>query len=319
MASSYFEQVQEAAARQKNVLRDNGRISVTDPALVFAAADGIDAPGLSPGDLDLNASAGPTSKSARKSPTKVAAGSSRRPPRNLAAPQSSNSTAAPVPPIPGSARSQRASPLNARVINSLELQALEASDAEVLGWLSSAASSRSVVESDKSSDSVAEALEERPASPLTPASVSPDPSTGQKRPSTLVTPISTKKARSSASTKPSGTPRPVAKSASRARPAAKYNKAAKSATKTARVTVKTGKSARSADPTTPASGQSASASGTAALSAPTASASSGQVSARGGGNLTPRCVVPPYHDAPDPRCPSSLKRHPRAGPYEDLA
>ncbi|GMF43536.1 unnamed protein product [Phytophthora fragariaefolia] len=81
VASSYFEQVQEAAAvissggadralrfanqtidnqprviqRQKNVLRHNGRISVTDPALALAAAAGIDAPGLSPGDLALNA------------------------------------------------------------------------------------------------------------------------------------------------------------------------------------------------------------------------------------------------------------------------
>ncbi|GMF58280.1 unnamed protein product [Phytophthora fragariaefolia] len=81
VASSYFEQVQEAAAvissgeadralrfanqtidnqrrvilRQKNVLRHHGRISVADPALALAAAAGIDAPGLSPGDLALNA------------------------------------------------------------------------------------------------------------------------------------------------------------------------------------------------------------------------------------------------------------------------
>ncbi|GMG18314.1 unnamed protein product [Phytophthora fragariaefolia] len=81
VVSSYFEQVQEAAAvissggadralgfanqtidnqrrviqRQKNVLRHNGRISVADPALALAAAAGIDAPGLSPGDLALNA------------------------------------------------------------------------------------------------------------------------------------------------------------------------------------------------------------------------------------------------------------------------
>ncbi|GMF28427.1 unnamed protein product [Phytophthora fragariaefolia] len=79
VASSYFEHVPEAAAvispggadcalrfanqtivyqrrviqRQKNVLRRNGRISVTDPALALAAA--TDAPGLSPGDLALNA------------------------------------------------------------------------------------------------------------------------------------------------------------------------------------------------------------------------------------------------------------------------
>ncbi|GMF56441.1 unnamed protein product [Phytophthora fragariaefolia] len=81
VASSYFEQVQEAAAvissggadralrfanqtidnqrrviqRQKNVLRHNGRISVADPALALAAAAGFDAAGLSPGDLALNA------------------------------------------------------------------------------------------------------------------------------------------------------------------------------------------------------------------------------------------------------------------------
>ncbi|GMF56439.1 unnamed protein product [Phytophthora fragariaefolia] len=80
VASSYFEQVQEAAAvvssggadsalrftnqaidsqrrviqRQKDVLRHNGRISVADPALALAAVAGIDAPGLSPGDLALN-------------------------------------------------------------------------------------------------------------------------------------------------------------------------------------------------------------------------------------------------------------------------
>ncbi|GMF54699.1 unnamed protein product [Phytophthora fragariaefolia] len=81
VTSSYFEQVQEAAAvnssggadsalrfanqtidnqrrviqRQKNALRHNGRILVTDPALALAAAAGIDAPGLSPGALALNA------------------------------------------------------------------------------------------------------------------------------------------------------------------------------------------------------------------------------------------------------------------------
>ncbi|GMF51342.1 unnamed protein product [Phytophthora fragariaefolia] len=81
VASSYFEQVHEAAAvissggadralrfanqtienqrlviqRQKNVLRHNGRISETDPALALAAAAGIDAPVLSPCDLAPNA------------------------------------------------------------------------------------------------------------------------------------------------------------------------------------------------------------------------------------------------------------------------
>ncbi|GMF56357.1 unnamed protein product [Phytophthora fragariaefolia] len=471
VASSYFEQVQEAAAvissggadralrfanqtidnqrrliqRQKNVLRHNGRISVADPALALAAAAGIDAPGLSPGDLALNAllcrllearwpelsrvqpsevreitlrvsdpmvlssapvclpltsavpisnssaaglamtpadfhvppaeprrvpgssfrrdhltpvtrpagidgspssrcfrwlgefypavdSAdfaagdqgfrGSTSKSARKSPTKADAGSSRRALGDSAASPKSTSTVAPAPSITGSTRSQRASALNARAINNLELQALEASDAEVLGWSSGATNSaaratsassplvidspsppvvtptpapvgasssqrqsssddsaddevalqrsrrlrkKSVIESDGSSDSVAEALEEKPASPLTPASVSPAPSTGQKRPSSPVTPASTKKVRASASAKSSSPPRQVAKSASRARPTAKSSKAAMSATKAARVTAKSGKSAKSADPTTPALGQSASASGTVAV------------------------------------------------------
>ncbi|GMF40724.1 unnamed protein product [Phytophthora fragariaefolia] len=167
------------------------------------------------------ASAGSTSKSARKAPTKDDAGPSRRAPRNSASSPKLTSAVAPAPSITGSARSQRASALNARAINSLELQALEASDAEGLGWLSGAANSaaratsassplvvdsptpvgtssrhrqsssddsdddevalqrsrrlrkKSVVESDESSDSVAEALEEKPASPLTPASVSP--------------------------------------------------------------------------------------------------------------------------------------------------
>ncbi|GMF49870.1 unnamed protein product [Phytophthora fragariaefolia] len=349
VASSYFEQVQEASARQKNVLRHNGRISVTDPALALAAAAGIDAPGLSPGDLALNArlcrlletrwpelsqvqpsevreitlrvsgpvapssapvslplsSAAPTSNSsaaglamtpadfhsARKSSTEAAAGSSRRAPRNSAASPKSTSTVAPAPSITGSTQSQRTSALNARAINNLDLQALEASDAEVLGWSSGAANSaaratsassplvidspsppvvtptpapvgasssqcqlssadsaddevalqrsrrlrkKSVVESDESSDSVAEALEEKPASPPTPASVSPTPSTSQKRPSSPVAPASTKKARASASTKCSSPPRLVAKSTSRVRPTAKSSKAAKSATKTAR-------------------------------------------------------------------------------------
>ncbi|GMF55589.1 unnamed protein product [Phytophthora fragariaefolia] len=142
---------------------------------------------------------------------------------------------------------------------------------------------KSVVESDESSDSVAEALEEKLASPLTPAPVSPAPSTGQKRPSSPVTSASTKKARASASAKSSSPPRPVAKAASRARPAAKSNKAANSATKTAKGPTKSGKSAKSAAPTTPASGQSASASGTAAVSAPTSSASLGQASNSAGG------------------------------------
>ncbi|GMG18282.1 unnamed protein product [Phytophthora fragariaefolia] len=134
----------------------------------------------------------------------------------------------------------------------------------------------SVVESDESSDSAAEALEEKPASPLTPASVSPTPSTGQKRPTSPVAPASTKKARANASAKSSSSPRPVAKSTSRVRPTAKSSKAAKSATKTARGTAKSGKSAKSADPPTPASG-------TAAVSAPAASASSGQASNSAGG------------------------------------
>ncbi|GMF17643.1 unnamed protein product [Phytophthora fragariaefolia] len=505
VAASYFEQEQEAAAvissggadsalrfanqmidnqrrviqRQKNVLRHNDRIWVTDPALALAAAAGIDTPGLSSGDLAINArlcrlletrwpelsqvqpsevreisqcprepvpprppdtsdsaigirlsvkfgsslgvcsvgcpchklggfgllhgcdfsagidgsassrcfcwlgefcppstrraspqptkaSAGSKSNSARKSPTKSATGSSRRAPRNSAASPSSTSTVSPAPPTPGSARSQRASALNARAINSLELQALEASDAEVLWWSSGVTSSatratsassllvigspsppvitptptpvvtsssqrqsssnvsaddevalqrsrrfrkKSVVKSDESSDSVAEALEEKSASPLTPASVSPAPSTGQKHPSSSVTPASTKKAHASASAKSSSPPHPAAKS----------NKAAKSATKTARGTVESGKSAKSADPTTPASGQSASASGTAAVSAPTSSASLGQAFNSAGG-VQPHSDVSRLHpDAPDPRCPSSLKRLPRAGPDDDLA
>ncbi|GMF58256.1 unnamed protein product [Phytophthora fragariaefolia] len=231
------------------------------------------------------ASAGSTSKSARKSLAKAATGSSRRAPRNSAASPKSTSIVAPAPSTTGSTRSQRASALNARAINYLELQALEASDAEVLGWSSGAAYSaaratsassplvidspsppvvtptpapvgassrqrqsssddsadgevalqrsrrlrkKSVVESDESSDSAAEALEEKPASPLTPASVSPTPSTGQKRPSSPVAPASTKKARANASAKSSSSPRPVAKSTSRVRPTAKSSKAAKS-------------------------------------------------------------------------------------------
>ncbi|GMF54791.1 unnamed protein product [Phytophthora fragariaefolia] len=216
----------------------------------------------------------------------------------------------------GSTRSQRVLVLNARAINNLQLQALEASDAEVLGWSFGATNSvaratsafsplvvdspslpavtptpapagasssqrqsssddpaddevvlqrsrrlrrKSVVESDESFDSVAEALAEKPASPLTPASVPPTPSTGQKRPSSPVTPASTKKARASASAQSSNPLRPVTKSTGRVRSTAKSSKAAKSATKTARGTAKSGKSAKSADPPTPASGQSASA------------------------------------------------------------
>ncbi|GMF57302.1 unnamed protein product [Phytophthora fragariaefolia] len=267
------------------------------------------------------ASAGSTSKLACKSPTKAAAGSSRRAPRNSAASPKSISTVAPAPSITGSARSQRASALNARVINSFKLwrPAMQRSwggrlppvvtptpapvgtsssqrqsssdgtaDDEVALQQSRRLRKKSVVKSDESSDSVAEELEEKPASPLTPASVSPAPSTGQKRPSSPLTPASTKKARASASAKSSSPPRPVAKSASRARPTAKSSKAAKSATKTARVTAKSGNSAKSADPTTPASGHSASASGTAAVSAPTSSASSGQASnSAGGSDLVP--------------------------------
>ncbi|GMF49073.1 unnamed protein product [Phytophthora fragariaefolia] len=87
------------------------------------------------------ASAGSTYKSARKSPAKATAGSSRRAPRNSAASLKSTSIVAPASSITGSTRSQRASALNARAINNLELQALEASDAEVLGWSSDAANS----------------------------------------------------------------------------------------------------------------------------------------------------------------------------------
>ncbi|GMF53006.1 unnamed protein product [Phytophthora fragariaefolia] len=471
VATSYFEQVLDAAAvissggadralrfanqtidnqrrviqRQKNVLRHNGRISVADPALALAAATGIDAPGLSPSDLALNArlcrllearwpelsqvqpsevreitlrvsgpvasssapvslplsSAAPTSNSSaaglamtpadfpvpsaepRRVPgspfrrdhlkpvnrPSVHVSASRSVPRSgsaaSAAPATSSaglvssmvvtsapeSTARPLPAVPAglvsstppstrwtspqatrlplgrhpsqlaslisSSAAQRASALNARAINNLEVQALEASDAEVLGWSSGAANSAaratsassplvigspsppvvtptpapvgtsssqrqsssddsaddevalqrsrrlrkiSVVETDESADSVAEALEEKPATPLTPASASPAPSTGQKRPSSPVTPASTKKARATASAKSSSSPRPVAKSTSRVRPTAKSSKAAKSATKTARGTAKSGKSTKSADPTTPASGQSTSAS-----------------------------------------------------------
>ncbi|GMF43590.1 unnamed protein product [Phytophthora fragariaefolia] len=159
----------------------------------------------------------------------------------------------------------------------------DSADDEVVLQRSRRLRRKSIVESDESSDSVAEALEEKPASPLTPPSVPPTPSTGQKRPSSPVTPASTKKARSTASAKSSSSPRPVPKSTSRVRPTAKSRKAAKSATKTARGTAKSGKSAKSSDPPTLASGQSVGASGTAAVSAPTSSASSGQASNSAGG------------------------------------
>ncbi|KAG6584807.1 uncharacterized protein IUM83_16557 [Phytophthora cinnamomi] len=81
VASSYFERVQEAARvvssggadralridnhtiehqcrviqRQKNILRHQDHISVTDPTLAVAAAAGVDAPGLSTSELALNA------------------------------------------------------------------------------------------------------------------------------------------------------------------------------------------------------------------------------------------------------------------------
>ncbi|GMF64221.1 unnamed protein product [Phytophthora fragariaefolia] len=156
----------------------------------------------------------------------------------------------------------------------------DSADDEVVRQRSRRVRRKSIVESDESSDSVAEALQEKPASPRTPASVPPTPSTDQKRPSSPVTPASIKKARANASAKSSSSPRPVAKSASRVRQTVKSSKAAKSATKTARGTVKSGKSAKSADPPAPASGQSASASGTAAA---TSSASSSQAPNSAGG------------------------------------
>ncbi|GMF56504.1 unnamed protein product [Phytophthora fragariaefolia] len=130
----------------------------------------------------------------------------------------------------------------------------DSADDEVALQRSQRLRKKSVVESDESSDSVVEALNEKPASSLTPASVSPAPSTGQKRPSSPVAPASAKKARASTTAKSSSPPRPVAKSTSRVRPTAKSSKAAKSVTKTARGTSKSGKSAKSADPPTPASG-----------------------------------------------------------------
>ncbi|KAE9087457.1 hypothetical protein PF010_g19722 [Phytophthora fragariae] len=81
VSSSYFAQIQEAAQvvssggpdralrftnqtiheqrrviqQQKNILRHHGQIAVTDPALALAAAAGLDAPGLSPIELAINA------------------------------------------------------------------------------------------------------------------------------------------------------------------------------------------------------------------------------------------------------------------------
>ncbi|KAE9275690.1 hypothetical protein PR003_g29261 [Phytophthora rubi] len=81
VSSSYFAQIQEAAQvvssggpdralrfanqtiheqrrviqQQKNILRHHGQIVVTDPALALAAAAGLDAPGLSPSELAINA------------------------------------------------------------------------------------------------------------------------------------------------------------------------------------------------------------------------------------------------------------------------
>ncbi|KAE9268193.1 hypothetical protein PF001_g29755, partial [Phytophthora fragariae] len=81
VSSSYFAQIQEAAQvvssggpdralrfanqtiheqrrviqQQKNILRHHGQIAVTDPALALAAAAGLDAPGLSPSELAINA------------------------------------------------------------------------------------------------------------------------------------------------------------------------------------------------------------------------------------------------------------------------
>ncbi|GMF44530.1 unnamed protein product [Phytophthora fragariaefolia] len=123
------------------------------------------------------ASAESISKSARKSPTKDAAGSSRRAPCNSAASPSSTSTVAPAPSVTGSARSQRASALNARAINSLELQALEASDAEVLGWSSGAVNSAARATS-ASSPLVVDSTSPRVVTP-TPAPVGTSSSQGQ--------------------------------------------------------------------------------------------------------------------------------------------
>ncbi|KAE8970006.1 hypothetical protein PR002_g27250 [Phytophthora rubi] len=81
VSSSYFAQIQEAAQvvpsggpdralrfanqtiheqrrviqQQKNILCHHGQIAVTDPALALAGAAGLDAPGLSPSELAINA------------------------------------------------------------------------------------------------------------------------------------------------------------------------------------------------------------------------------------------------------------------------
>ncbi|GMF39960.1 unnamed protein product [Phytophthora fragariaefolia] len=84
----------------------------------------------------------------------------------------------------------------------------DSADDEVILQRSRRLRKKSVVESDESSYSIAEALEEKPASPLTPAPVLPAPSTGLKRPSSPVMPAPTKKARASSSAKASSPPRP---------------------------------------------------------------------------------------------------------------
>ncbi|GMF56509.1 unnamed protein product [Phytophthora fragariaefolia] len=243
-------------------------------------------------------SAGSTSKSARKSPVKATAGSSRRAPpleasdaevlgwSSGATNSAARATSASSPLVVDSPSSPAVTPTPAPAeASSSKRQSSsdDSADDEVVLQRSRRLRRRSIVESDESSDSVAEALEGKPTSPLTPASVPPTPSTGQKRPSSPVTPASTKKARANTSAKSSSSPRPVAKSTSRVRPTAKSSKAAKAATMTARGTVKSGKSAKSADPPAPASGQSVSASGTAAVSTPTSSASSGQAPNSAGG------------------------------------
>ncbi|GMF25858.1 unnamed protein product [Phytophthora fragariaefolia] len=251
------------------------------------------------------ASAGSPSKSALKSPTKAAAGSSRRAPPS-------------------------ASALNARAINSLELQALEASDAEVLGWSSGAAYSAA-----RATSASLSLVVDSPSPPMftpTPAPVgtssrqrqtnSDDSADAEvalqwsrrlrknsgvesdessdsvtdvlvEKPAFPLPPASVSPAPSTGHKRPPSPVTPAstkmarastsAKSSSPARPVAK---SASRARPTAKYS-KSGKSAKSADPITPASGQSASAS------------------------------APPYPDALDPRCPSGLKRLPRAGPDED--
>ncbi|GMF36110.1 unnamed protein product [Phytophthora fragariaefolia] len=199
---------------------------------------------LTAADLKARASAGLASNSARKPVSKSTAGSSRQAPRNPAASTSSPSAIASTPSTPGFTRSHRASALNARAIKSLKLQALGASDAEILersSRVGSAAratstasplvvdspspaatsptqmpvvtpanqpssssdasaaeeemtqrsrglSKKSIVESDESSDSVAEELEEKPAALLAPSPITPALSAGQKRPSSPLAP-----------------------------------------------------------------------------------------------------------------------------------